>query len=183
MRRRAVSGATLAPMAATDADAKTGEPVDYVAVTRATYDRLGYPPYRWVANEGRPPWRPLRVPLASARLGLVASGGVYRAGQVAFHHRDDATFRVIDAAAPVAELRATHFAYDLTDARADPNVVFPLDPLRALVAEGVLGELAPEAYAFMGGIYSARLVRDELAPALAERLLAQRVDCALLVPV
>jgi hypothetical protein len=35
----------------------------------------------------------------------------------------------------------------------------------------------------MGGIYSARRVRDELAPALADRLQNDEVDAALLVPV
>jgi len=80
-------------------------------------------------------------------------------------------------------LRATHFAYDLRDARADPNVVFPLDALRALVADGTLGELSPRAYTFMGGIYSARRVRERLAPAIAERMQNDEVDLALLVPV
>ena len=57
-----------------------------------------------------------------------------------------------------ADLRATHFAYDLTDARRDLNVVFPLEPLRQLVTEGVIGALAEHAFTFMGGIYSARRV-------------------------
>ena len=74
-------------------------------------------------------------------------------------------------------------AYDLKDARSDPNVVFPIDVLRELVEEGVLGELAPQALTFMGGIYSSRRVRDELAPAITADLLAQEVDLALLVPV
>jgi D-proline reductase (dithiol) PrdB len=81
------------------------------------------------------------------------------------------------------DLRATHFAYDLTDARADPNVVFPIDPLRGLVAEGRIGSLAANALTFMGGIYSSRKVREQLAPAITERLLAEKVDVALLVPV
>ena len=35
----------------------------------------------------------------------------------------------------------------------------------------------------MGGIYSVRKVRDVLPPALAERLCADGVDVAILVPV
>jgi len=34
----------------------------------------------------------------------------------------------------------------------------------------------------MGGIYSSRRVREELAPQLTARLLAEKVDVALLVP-
>lgn len=158
-------------------------PVDYIERTQARYDSLGYPPYRWVEIPEPPPWTPVAKPLSESRLGLIASGGIYTAGQIAFHYRDDTSFRIIDTATPVSELRATHFAYDLTDARRDPNVVFPLEPLRRLVCEGVLGELSPRAYTFMGGIYSARKVRDLLAPALCKCLLEDGVDLVLLVPV
>jgi hypothetical protein len=61
--------------------------------------------------------------------------------------------------------------------------VFPIDTLRRLVQRGCIGELAAHAYTFMGGIYSSRRVHEELAPQLIERLLAEKVDVALLVPV
>ncbi len=161
----------------------TRPPVDYIARTREQYSGLGYPVYRWVENQAPPAWTPLRKPLAESRLGLVASGGVYLAGQIAFHFKDDLSYREIDTATASSELRATHFAYDLTDARSDPNVVFPLDTLRALVADGTLGSLSENAYSFMGGIYSSRKVESLLAPALTRRLVEDEVDLALLVPV
>ena len=157
--------------------------VDYIEVTRSTYDALGYPPYQWVQSDEPPPWTPLTKPLAECRVGLVASGGIYRAGQVAFHFKDDASYRVIPTDVATADLRATHFAYDLRDARTDINVVFPIDALRGLVADGSIAGLAPDAFTFMGGIYSARRVREDLAPALRDRMLAQGVDVVLLVPV
>ena len=159
------------------------DPVDYIARTREQYDKLGYPPYQWVRNEDVPPFTPLTKPLNQAKVGLVASGGIYRTGQVAFHYRDDFSFREIPADTPASELRATHFAYDLTDARRDPNAVFPLETLRNLVGEGRIGGLGAQAYTFMGGIYSVRKVREALAPAIADRLLNDEVDLAILVPV
>jgi D-proline reductase (dithiol) PrdB len=158
-------------------------PVDYIAVTRATYDALGYPAYRWVQSDTPPPWAPLRRPLRDSTVVLLASGGIYRTGQIAFHHRDDASYRVIPADVPTEDLRATHFAYDLRDARRDINVVFPIDTLRRLVTDGTIRGVAPETYTFMGGIYSARKVREVLAPALRDRVVASRADLALLVPV
>ena len=159
-------------------------PIEYITRIRENYARLGYKPYAWMDKRSEPPpWAPLTKPLAECRLGLVASGGIYVSGQVAFHWRDDTTFREVPTDVPTAELRATHFAYDLTDARRDPNVVFPIDTLRRLVAERVVGSLAEAAYTFMGGIYSARRVAEELAPRLTERLRSARVDAALLVPV
>ena len=158
-------------------------PVDYIPRIQEKYAQAGYPAYRWVVNPDPPPWQPLRRPLSTSRLGLVASGGIYITGQVAFHYRDDTSWRVIPTDVKTTDLRATHFAYDLTDAQQDPNVVFPIDTLRGLVSEGVIGALAANAYTFMGGIYSARRVQQELAPQLLERLLAEHVDVVLFVPV
>ncbi|MGE5188904.1 MAG: glycine/sarcosine/betaine reductase selenoprotein B family protein [Gemmatimonadota bacterium] len=158
-------------------------PVAYIDRIRDNYARLGYKPYNWVVNAEPPPWTPLSKPLSRCRLGLAASGGIYRAGQVAYHYRDDTSVRAIPTDVDTGELRATHFAYDLSDARTDPNVVFPIDPLRRLVREGFLGGLAGRFHGFMGGIYSARRVAEELAPDLLARFREDAVDAVLLVPV
>jgi len=161
----------------------TRPPVDYIERTTTQYTALGYTPYQWLKIDDPPPWTPVSKPLRESTIGLIATGGIYIAGQVAFHFRDDVSFRIVDTATPTGDLRATHFAYDLTDARADPNVVFPADTLRELVHQRELGAVTPNAYACMGGIYSTRKVREKLAPALADRIVADKVDLALLVPV
>lgn len=158
-------------------------PIDYLARTREQYSALGHPVYRWVENEGPPPWAPLRRPLNESRLALVASGGVYASGQVAFHHRDDTSLRTIDGDVDVADLRTSHFAYDQTAAQSDPNVVFPIEPLRRCVEARRLGSLSRHAYTCMGGIYSSRRVREELAPEIARLVVEDQVDLVLLVPV
>ena len=159
------------------------QPVDYIARTRDAYVRLGYKPYAWVSNDDDPPLAPLHKPLSECRLGLASSGGVYRVGQVAFHYKDDTSLRAIDSSVPLSELRVTHFAYDTTDARRDPNCVMPLAALRHFAGEGRIGSLAPTAFAFMGGVYSARRVREELAPRLAQHMQAEEIDAVLLVPI
>ena len=118
-------------------------PVDYIERTREQYSALGYPVYRWVEETEPPAFTRVDKPMHEWRVGLVASGGIYVQGQIAFHHRDDVSYREIDADTAVERLRATHFAYDLTDARADPNVVFPLATLRYLRDAGEIGALAP----------------------------------------
>ncbi len=158
-------------------------PVDYIARTLATYRKLGFPDYRWARHDDAPPWTPLARPIERSRLVLIASGGVYRQGQVAFHHKDDTSFREIPSDVALDTLRTSHFAYDPTAARRDPNVVFPIGTLRSLVAEGVVGSLAVSALSFMGGIYSQRRLREELLPRLADRVREMAADVALLVPV
>lgn len=157
--------------------------VDYIQQTRDTYSMLGYGEYRWAHNDDDPPWAPLPKPLSECRVGLIASGGVYRHGQVAFTHKDDVTHREIPTDVATTDLRVTHFAFDQTNARQDPNCIFPIDPLRQLVDDGFIGELTSHALTFMGGIYSQRRLHEELIPVLVDRTLEMGADVVLLVPV
>jgi hypothetical protein len=80
-------------------------------------------------------------------------------------------------------LRFAHVTEDyLVDARRDPGCVLPLRVLRRLAAEGFTGGLPDRAFSCMGGVYSQRRVREELAPALLQAFTEQRVDAVLLVP-
>jgi D-proline reductase (dithiol) PrdB len=116
-------------------------------------------------------------------VALICSGGIYKKGQIAFHYEDDISFRIIESDTAQSDLRITHFAYDMTAARNDPNVVFPTQGLKALADEDAIGELATNAYTFMGGIYSSRKVSSQLAPELANRVIKDEVDVVVLVPV
>lgn len=157
--------------------------VDYIEVTRDSYALLGYDAYRWAHNSDAPAFVHPGKPLSESRVVLLASGGVYRIGDIGFTHKDDLTHREIASDTPVDELRITHFAYDQTDARKDPNVVFPLAALRTLAARGEIGSVAEVALTFMGGIYSQRRLGEILVPALVDRVRELEADVALLVPV
>lgn len=157
--------------------------VDHIQQTRDSYAQLGYDAYRW-AEEGTPaPFVVPDKPLNQSKVAVIASGGVYQVGQVAFHHKDDTSHRRIPADVEVKDLRTSHFAYDMTSARVDPNVVFPIDALRNLVADGEIGSLTSNLLTFMGGIYSQRRLREELIPAIQADLEAMEPDVVLLVPV
>ncbi len=161
----------------------TQPPVDYIQRTRDLYSSLGHSAYQWVENSAPPPLHKPTKALAQSKLAMIASGGIYRRGQIAFHYKDDISYRRIPVDTPANDLRVTHFAYDLTAARRDPNAVLPLQALRDLANRGRVGALADHALTFMGGIYSSRKVRDVLAPALVEELRRDEVDLAILVPV
>ncbi len=160
------------------------DPVDYIAVTRDTYTSLGYAEYRWADNSNEPvPFAEPTKPLAESKVVLLASGGVYALGDVGFAHKDDLTFREVPMSTPTNQLRVTHFAYDETSARSDINAVFPIEALRSLEQEGVVGSVASVGLTFMGGIYSQRRLGETLIPALVERVKELEADIALLVPV
>lgn len=154
-------------------------PIAYIRRTREMY--ADYPPYRWVVNEDAP-WASLTMPLNRSVVALISSGGVYHRDQAPFHTKDDTSYRELPKDVDVRDLRISHFGYRPGDATADPNCVFPIVPLRELESERVIGKLADVAYSFMGGIYSARKVREELAPRLIDQLKGNGVDVAYLVP-
>ncbi len=154
-------------------------PIDYIPRTRELYSE--YAPYRWVVNEDAPPWTPLRKPLSQCKLALMSSGGILYRGQPRFH-REDASYRQIPKNAAAADLAIWHFGYPTADAEKDPNCVFPLARLREFEAEGRIGELCDPAFSFMGGVYSSRKVRDELAPKIVEELRSRNVEAFYLVP-
>lgn len=161
----------------------TPAPADYLAETRSLYDSLGYTPYRWAERtEPVPLVEPTR-PLAERSVLLIGSGGIYRHGQMAFATKDDTSIRLIDTDTPTNELRTAHFAYDQTDAREDPNCVFPLDRLREMRDDGTIGGLTTHAASFMGGIYSVRRFETETVPELVSLCEAEQPDLVLLVPV
>jgi D-proline reductase (dithiol) PrdB len=153
-------------------------PVDYIPRTRELYG--DFTPYRWVVNESVP-FTPLTKPIAECKVALMSSGGIMYRDQPRFH-REDASYRRIPKHARRDELSVWHFGYPTGDAERDPNCVFPLERLRELETARVIGELSDPAFSFMGGIYSARKVRDELAPQIVDELKRAHVDAFFLVP-
>jgi D-proline reductase (dithiol) PrdB len=153
-------------------------PIDYIPRTRELYS--DFKPYRWVVNETAP-WTPLGKPIRECRLALMSSGGIMYRDQPRFH-REDASYRRIPSDARRDELNIWHFGYPTADAQADPNCVFPLERLRELEVDGTIGALCDPALSFMGGIYSARTVRNELAPQIVDELKRAHADAFFLVP-
>ena len=154
-------------------------PVDYIPRTRELY--ADHPPYRWVVNEDAP-WTPLTKPLQECKVVLMSSGGIYHRDQEPFHFKNDDSFREISRDTAVSDMRVSHFGYRIDDAKKDPNCVFPLERMRELEGEGLFGQLAERAFSFMGGIYSARRVKERLAPRLLEQVRDLKADLVYLVP-
>jgi D-proline reductase (dithiol) PrdB len=144
---------------------------------------MGYAPYGWHEATEAPPWTPLAKPLSECRVGMMTTAGTYVAGQEAYFYKDDTSHRPIPSNTPVENLRFSHLTENyLPDARRDPNCAFPIEPLRQLVDEGVIGGLADNFFSCMGAVYSKRRVDEEVAPAIYEAFAKEGVDVAYLVP-
>ena len=150
-------------------------------------DRAFLGTYRWRRIEPVP-WTRLEKPLSECRLALVSTAGLVLPGHEAFDadaRGGDVSFREIPSDTDVKELRDAHRSesYDHGGIVEDPNVAFPLDRCRELVRDGRVGSLASSHFSFMGSITApGRLVRDS-APLVAERLISDGIDVALLIPI
>lgn len=119
------------------------------------------------------PFTPLERDLSKCTVAFVTAAGVHRRDQEPFNIADelgDLSFRIIEGAASPAELMVTHHHYDHTDADADINVVFPIDALRRLQAEGFIGDIAREHIGYMGYTMRLKQMYEETAPAIAEHI-------------
>jgi len=158
-------------------------PAQYIKITKETYDKLGYPPYRWFLAPSEPSFVRVSKPLSESRLGMITTAGTYLQGQLAYYYQDDTSIREIPSDASISKIRFSHITENyLVEARQDPNTVFPLQSLKVLEEEGFIGELAEEYLSCMGGIYSQRRVVDELIPNLETAIEKQKLDLLLLVP-
>jgi D-proline reductase (dithiol) PrdB len=132
------------------------------------------------------PWTPVTKPLSASRLAVVTTAGTHRKGVDApFRHgpEGDVSLRWIPGDVALADLDVSHSHMPEQIARQDMNTVFPLDHLRGLVAAGVIGGLAGAHFSIMGYATRAADIAEILAPEIAEAMIRDRVDLALLVPV
>jgi alkylation response protein AidB-like acyl-CoA dehydrogenase len=80
------------------------------------------------------------------------------------------------------DARLYHMHIDPRFGESDLDVVLPMRRLEELSREGVVGRPAPTHYSTMGYILEPSELVEKTAPAIAERMLAERVDAAALVP-
>lgn len=157
--------------------------VQYMASIKQRYENLGYTPYRWYHADSPPAFTPLNKPLSKSRLGLVSTSGAYAVGQVAYHYKDDTSIRAIAKETPSNLIHFSHITENyLLNPRKDPNCILPIDALNAAQADGRIGEVAPELFSCMGGVYSQRRIKEETIPLLHKEFIRQAVDTVLLVP-
>jgi len=146
----------------------------------------------WAARQepGVIPFTPLAKPLRECTVALVSTAGVARNDDRPFD-RDgerrnpwwgDPSFRAIPLGTTESDVRIYHLHIDPRFGEADLDVVLPMRRLAELARQGFVGRAAPTHYSVMGFILEPRTLTEETAPAIAERMRAERVDAAALVP-
>ena len=149
-------------------------------------DRVWYHRYKFRKIDPLP-WVPHGPSPQESRVAVVTSAGVHLPQDTPFEKMKggDFSYRWIPEEAPVQELVCTHpsGAWDRSGVEADPNMAMPLDRLKELRDQGVIGSLAPRHASFQGSITAPlRLMRNS-APEMARAMADDGVDLAILTPV
>ena len=121
--------------------------------------------------------------LAERRVALITTAGLHRVGDDAFSFVD-VSYRVVSATTDLSELTMTHSSvhFDRSGFREDVNTVLPLDRLRELADDGVVGSVAAHHYSLMGAGWPPEMI-EPTCDQLAEVLHADEVTAVCLVPV
>lgn len=127
----------------------------------------------------------LAKPLAECRLTFISTSGVQPRGTLPFdtvHPVGDYTFRRVPSGARVEELEIHQLKYPTAGAARDLNVIFPIERLRELAAEGVIGGLTEHFYTFIGYNMDAERLERTLAEDIAIAVSEEGADIALAAP-
>jgi len=125
----------------------------------------------------------LTKPLSESTVAIVTSSALHRQGEQGFSPTDTG-FKQIDRAD--RDLVLGHWSpnFDRSGFQLDLNVVYPIDRLEELSANGVIGEVASTHFAFAGNQPdTVSEIRLDTGPACAQQLLAAGVDVVVLTPV
>lgn len=136
-------------------------------------------------------WRPgtcLQKPLSEARVAVVTTAAFFRPDQPPFDTSilgGDYSYRSIPIGTDLNTLRIAHRsdAFDISGITSDKNLALPLDRLKSLAEERVIGSVAPRHFSFMGSIAAPGRLIASTAPEVAGMLLQDAVDAVLLTPV
>ena len=127
----------------------------------------------------------LAKPLAESRLTFVSTAGVQPKGTLPFdvaHPVGDYSFRRVPATATPADLEIHQLKYPTAGANRDLNVIFPIERLRELAAEGTVGGLTPSFFSFIGYNMDPERLERTLAEEIAAAVAADGAEAALLAP-
>jgi D-proline reductase (dithiol) PrdB len=143
--------------------------------------------YRWRTIDPVPV-AALSKPMGKCRVAVVSSAGFVVPGDEPFSESvrgGDFSFRVIPADADLQALEEHHRSdsFSHQGIEADRNMGLPLDRLHELAADQTIGDVAPRHISLMGSITAPGRLVSRTLPAVADILIEDRVDIALMVPV
>ena len=151
----------------------------------------GYYQAMQVPEPDQIPWTPLRKPIEQCRFALVTTAGLYLQGEQPSFDLDrerrepfwgDPSYRAIPADVRQEQIGVAHLHINTDDIRQDVNIVLPVHRFQELAQAGEVSAPAEHHYSFMGYQQDNSHWREHSGPAVAQRMVEEQVDAALITP-
>ena len=139
-------------------------------------------PPRVLVSPSKHAWSPITKPVNELTVALLSSAALRLQHQERFVPREDMSYRRIPADPAAGPIIIDHHSGIGCVPKQDPEIVFPRTALANLQKRGVVGDLSPFHFSFMGGLRDHDKVENQLATAITSDLKQAQVDLALLVP-
>ncbi|MBI2849447.1 MAG: selenoprotein B glycine/betaine/sarcosine/D-proline reductase [Chloroflexi bacterium] len=122
-------------------------------------------------------------PLSERRVAIITMAGLHRPEDRPFTRDSGDYYRIIPGNVKSSDLIMSHvsLSFDRSGFQQDWNVVFPIDRLRELADEGIIGSVADYHYSFMGA--DDPLKWEQQGRFLSGLLKKDKVDGVLLIPI
>lgn len=120
-------------------------------------------------------------PLAESTVAIVTTAALARPGEPWADQTHE--YRLFDRDASGLLMAHNSTNFDRSGFSLDRNVAYPIDRLREMQAEGVIGEVAPRHASFIGSTFELSTFLLDTGPRLGAALRGDGVDVAILTPV
>ncbi len=136
------------------------------------------------------PWTPLSKPLSECTVALLSSAGISLKSDKPFNQqgeRDnpwwgDPSYRILPDNVTARDIGIYHLHINPQFGLQDLNCLLPIDRLKELASEGMMGRVAPHHYSMMGYILDPEVLLHETTPAIIQNLQKDKVDVVALLP-
>jgi D-proline reductase (dithiol) PrdB len=142
-------------------------------------------PGSMISKQDYIPLAPITKPLSESKLTFVSSAGVQPIGTMPFdtvHPIGDYTYRAVPSGLKPEDLEIHQLKYPTVGANEDVNVIFPIERLQELASEGVIGGLTDNFFSFIGYNMDPDQLEITLAENIADAVVRDHADIALLCP-
>lgn len=121
-------------------------------------------------------------PLSERRIALLTTAALVKRGDPPFMP-GSAEFRELPSALPASEILMSHVSinFDRQGWQRDINTIYPVDRLRELAGEGVIGGVADSHFSVMGSTDPREM--EETADSIVARMKRDRIGAILACPV
>jgi D-proline reductase (dithiol) PrdB len=160
------------------------KPISYVDELNKHYGSMGFPPYQWTINDSAPLTKPT-LQMNESRVSILTSGGVSHCSMPGFDPdaRNDHRLDEVDRDVDTKDFEINDSYYNHDDADRDINCIYPIDRLKEMAENGLIGSIAPRFWSgFMGRIYNRTKLIEDSIPEFIDKLREDEIDVLVTAP-